>query len=310
MTAGRGAAEAFAPAKVNLFLHVGPARADGFHPIASLMAFADVGDRLELITFGPGHGTPSPLQGEGGGQQLSLEVVGPFAAGVPTGEDNLVLRAARALYARAGEPAPALRLILSKEIPAEAGLGGGSSDAAAALRLLNGLLDRPLTEDVLVEIAAGLGSDVPACVAARSVVAEGRGERLSPAPVLPTLHAVLVRPPAGASTAAVYRAFDAAGSGASADLPVPVGPLGSTEAAAAWLGACRNDLEASAVSVQPLIGDVLALLRAQPETLLGRMSGSGSACFAISASATDARRLAERLSAQRPAWWVKACRLG
>ena len=294
MTGEGVAAEAFAPAKVNLFLHVGPARADGFHPIASLMAFADVGDVLRAAPDA----------------RLGLGVDGPLAAGAPMGEDNLVLRAARALYARAGEAPASLRIELTKALPAEAGLGGGSSDAAAALRLLNGFLDRPLAEDVLVEIAAGLGSDVPACVGARSVVAEGRGERLSLAPALPPFHAVLVRPPAGASTAAVYRAFDAADSGAAADLPVPPGPLGSTEAAAAWLGACRNDLEAPAVSVQPMIGDVLELLRDQSETLLGRMSGSGSACFAICAAPEDARRLTARMEALRPAWWVRACRLG
>ena len=294
VTGERALAEAFAPAKVNFYLHVGPARADGFHPIASLMAFADVGDRLRAVPA----------------ERLGLFVDGPRAAGAPAGEDNLVLRAARALYAKAGvAPAP-LRIELTKVLPAEAGLGGGSSDAAAALRLLNGLLERPLAEDVLVEIAAGLGSDVPACVAARSVVAEGRGERLSPAPALPTLHAVLVRPPAGASTAAVYGAFDAANSGTSADLPASPGPLTSAMAAAAFLAACRNDLEAPAVAVQPLIGEVLALLRAQPETLLGRMSGSGSACFAICASSGDARRLAERLEARQPDWWVVACRLG
>lgn len=293
-TVARALAEAFAPAKVNLFLHVGPARADGFHPIASLMAFADVGDSLRAV----------PAEG------LGLAVDGPLAAGAPPGEDNLVLRAARALYARADvAPAP-LRIELTKTLPAEAGLGGGSSDAAAALRLLNGLLERPLGEDALVEIAAGLGSDVPACVAARAVVAEGRGERLSPAPALPPLAAVLVRPPIGASTAAVYRAFDTANAGTASDLPVPPGPLTSATEAVAFLGACRNDLEAPAVSVQPLIGEVLAVLRDQPETLLGRMSGSGSACFAICASAEDAARLAARLSARRPEWWVRACNLG
>jgi len=243
-------------------------------------------------------------------ERLGLVVDGPLAAGAPAGEDNLVLRAARALYAKAGvAPAP-LRIELTKALPAEAGLGGGSSDAAATLRLLNGLLERPLVEDALVEIAAGLGSDVPACVAARSVVAEGRGERLSPAPVLPPLHAVLVRPPAGASTAAVYGAFDAGNTGAQADRPVPPGPLASAEAAVAWLAACRNDLEAPAVSVQPLIGEALALLRSQPETLLGRMSGSGSACFALAADAVSAEVMARRLAHDHPSWWVRACALG
>ncbi len=190
---------------------------------------------------------------------------------------------------RASAPAP-LRIELTKALPAEAGLGGGSSDAAAALRLLNGLLERPLAEAALIEIAAGLGSDIPACVAARSVVAEGRGERLSPAPALPPLHAVLVRPPAGASTAAVYRCLRRGERGNLRRPACAAGPLASASDAAAFLAACRNDLEAPAVSVQPLIGEALALLRGQPETLLGRMSGSGSACFAVCASAEDARR--------------------
>jgi 4-diphosphocytidyl-2-C-methyl-D-erythritol kinase len=285
----------FAPAKVNLFLHVGPPRADGFHPICSLMAFADVGDELRA----------EPASA------LSLAVDGPFAGAVPAGADNLALRAARALYDRVGVQPPPLRIALTKMLPAEAGLGGGSSDAAAALRLLNGMLEQPLRQDELMALAEGLGSDVPACLLARPALAEGRGERLSPAPALPSLDAVLVKPPAGASTAAVYRAFDAAGVRTAADRQVPPGgALASAKAVAAFLATCRNDLEAPAVTAQPAIGDVLKLLRAQPEALIARMSGSGSACFALCASAASAQALAARLSAARPAWWVRACNLG
>lgn len=284
----------FAPAKVNLFLHVGPPRADGFHPIASLMVFADVGDALRL----------EPAD------RFCLRVEGPLAAGVPTGEDNLVLRAARALFARAGVAEPALSLALDKQLPAEAGLGGGSSDAAATLRLLRAELGLTLSDVDLEEIAAGLGSDVPPCVRARPVIAEGRGERLSPAPALPPLPAVLVKPPEPSATGPVYRAFDAAGPTTAADLPAMPSTIHTLAEAVAFLASTRNDLEAPATALEPAIGRVLAALRAQPETLLSRMSGSGSACFGLCADAASAQRLAQRLSAAHTDWWLRACTLG
>ena len=286
--------EAFAPAKVNLYLHVGPPRADGFHPISSLMVFADVGDRLWAE------------RAEG----LSLKVTGPMADHAPPGDDNLVLRAARALAQATGVADPGLSLVLEKALPAAAGLGGGSSDAAATLRLAREGLALRCEDTVLEGIAATLGSDIPACVAGRPVIAEGRGERLRPAPELCALPAVLVRPPVDSATGPVYRAFDADPEGASEAPPDLQARIATPEAAAAVFGRCRNDLEAPAVKLQPAIGAALQALRAQPETLLGRMSGSGSACFALFADPASSTRLAERLHAEHPDWWVKACRLG
>ena len=293
MNLGSGAA--FAPAKVNLFLHVGPLRADGFHPIASLMAFADVGDRLEAAPA----------------TRFSLEIDGPFAAHAPDSDDNLVVRAARALFAQAGLSADApIRLRLTKSLPAAAGLGGGSSDAAAALMLLRGCLEAEVSDAALRAIAAGLGSDIPACLAAVTVLATGRGEILSGAPDMPVLPAVLVRPDAGSATGPVYRAFDALGSEAQADVPGLPPAFSSPAAAARFLAGCRNDLEAPAAALEPAIGRALEALRARPETLLGRMSGSGSACFALCADTAAAERLATAIAADHPEWWVKACRLG
>ena len=289
-----GSLEAFAPAKVNLYLHVGALRPDGYHPLSSLMVFADIGDRLSA--------RPAAA--------LSLAVEGPMAGHAPPGDDNLVLRAARALAARAGVPEPALALTLDKALPAEAGLGGGSSDAAATLRLVRQALGLSLDDAALEEIAAGLGSDIPACVGGRPAIAEGRGERLRPGPELCPLPAVLARPPVASATGPVYRGFDADPNGASADPPALPARIASPQDAAEVFAGCRNDLEAPAVALQPAIGAALAELRGAPETLLGRMSGSGSACFALCADEEAAGRLASRLAAAHPHWWVKACRLG
>ncbi len=285
---------AFAPAKVNLFLHVGTARADGYHPISSLMVFADVGDRLSA----------EPSDG------LELVIEGPFAGHAPADESNLVLRAVRALAARSGIGEPGLKLTLVKNVPAAAGLGGGSSDAAAALRLASSALGLALAADDLREIGAGLGSDVPACLDATPVLASGRGEILSAAPAMAALPAVLAKPPRGASTAAIYRAFDAAGPGAAAEAPVPGPSIATAGQAAALVASTRNDLEAPALALEPQIGQVLQALRAAPESLAARMSGSGSACFAICRDEPAAAALAARLQAGHPDWWVRPCRLG
>ena len=285
---------AFAPAKVNLYLHVGPLRADGFHPISSLMVFADVGDEL----------TAAPAE------RLALQIEGPMAGHAPPGDDNLVLRAARALAVRAGVSDPQLRLVLRKALPAAAGLGGGSSDAAATLRLVREALALKLEDAVLEEVAAGLGSDIPACVLGRPSIAEGRGELLRAAPGLCPLPAVLVRPPVDSATGPVYRAFDADPAGATAEAPELPAAIATPAEAAAVFATRRNDLEAPAVRLQPAIGGALADLRAAPETLLGRMSGSGSACFALCADERAAQRLASRLAGEHPDWWVTACRLG
>jgi 4-diphosphocytidyl-2-C-methyl-D-erythritol kinase len=284
----------FAPAKVNLFLHVGAPGADGYHPICSLMAFADVGDRLTL--------REAPA--------LQLDVRGPFAVGAPATGDNLVLRAAHALLARARGPVAPLGLVLEKMLPVAAGLGGGSSDAGAALRLLRETQGLAIEDADLERIAAALGADGAACLWGRPVVAEGRGERLSAAPALPLVDAVLVNPGVPVSTPAVYRALDAgAGFG---DVARPSMPAAFETVAelAGWLATQRNDLERPAVATAPEVGAVLETLAGERETLLARVSGSGGTCFALCAGDIEAEGLAERIVALRPDWWVRRCRLG
>ena len=286
--------DAFAPAKVNLFLHVGAPGPDGYHPLCSLMVFADVGDRLAA--------RPA--------DSLSVAVSGPFARDLADGPENLVLRAARALEAQTGRPNPPARIALDKRLPVASGLGGGSSDAGAALRLLRAAWTPNLADPALEAVAAGLGADGAACLWGRPVLAQGRGERLTPAPGLPPMDAVLVHPGVAVSTAAVYAGLDASGGfGDVAPPPMP-DAFESVEEVAGWLRGQRNDLEAPAVALAPEIGDVLATLADEPEALIARMSGSGATCFALCVGDVEAEGLAERLEALRPDWWVRRCRLG
>ncbi|MEO6379907.1 MAG: 4-(cytidine 5'-diphospho)-2-C-methyl-D-erythritol kinase [Caulobacteraceae bacterium] len=281
---------AFAPAKVNLYLHVGKLQPDGFHPLSSWMAFADIGDRV----------TVEPATA------ASFAVAGAFAADLadtdPAG--NLVTRAARAIGA------PAVRLTLSKDLPVAAGLGGGSSDAGAALRLLRGNLD----DTALERAAAGLGSDGAPCLWGRPVIAEGRGEQLALAPRCPPLHTVLVNPRVACPTGAVYRALDqdiAAGKGTwGDDRPVLPASFDSALEAIEVLEGCRNDLEGPAARLVPAVAETLVLLRQQPEARLTRLSGSGATAFALCEDAAAAERLRERLAGLRPGWWARSCRLG
>jgi 4-diphosphocytidyl-2-C-methyl-D-erythritol kinase len=268
-----------APAKVNLFLHVTGRRADGYHLLDSLVVFAGVGDTLRAEAA----------------ETLSLQVTGPFAAGLAGEVDNLVLRAARALAEEAGV-APRGRLTLEKNLPVASGIGGGSADAAAALRLLSRLWGLPVEPAVLARLAAGLGADVPVCLAGRASRMGGIGERLAPAPALPDCGLVLVNPRVGVATAEAFRARR--GSWSEAALL----PQGWTDAAAmaADLARSRNDLEPAAIGLQPVIGEVLAALRAMPSCLLARMSGSGATCFGVFADAAAAANAAPSL---RPDWW-------
>ncbi|WP_426011596.1 4-(cytidine 5'-diphospho)-2-C-methyl-D-erythritol kinase [Caulobacter sp. DWR2-3-1b2] len=287
--------DAFAPAKVNLFLHVGGPDAAGYHPISSLMVFADVGDTVSL----------QPADA------LSFETTGRFGGDIPVDDGNLVVRAATALRAKLGGPTPPFRLLLDKALPIAAGLGGGSSDAGAALRLLRDALAPGLSDADLEAVAGSLGADGAACLWGAPVIAQGRGERLSPAPVLPALNAVLVNPLIPSPTGAVYRAYDAAVAAQGEAMPPLLDGLESVEEVSAWLaGYTRNDLQAPAVALEPRIGQVLDLLADEPETLLARMSGSGATCFALCAGDIEAEGLAERIEQMRPDWWVKRCRLG
>lgn len=256
------------------------------------MVFADVGDTLEIM--------PAPA--------WSFQVGGEMAEAIGAGE-NLVARAARLLFERAGVEPPALQLHLDKALPVAAGLGGGSSDAGAALRLLNATLSEPLPPHQLEAIAAELGADGPACLRARSVLATGIGADLQPAPETPPLPAVLVNPLRPSPTGPVYWAYDA-GPAKEADLPSFPGAFPTPKAVASALAATRNDLEPPAIALEPEIAAVLAALDGQPESLLARMSGSGATCFALCADGASADRLAGRLSHSQPGWWVRPCRLG
>jgi 4-diphosphocytidyl-2-C-methyl-D-erythritol kinase len=287
-------AEAFAPAKLNLFLHVGAPGADRYHPLCSLMVFADIGDRLAIAPA----------------DALGIRVHGAFAHDLAGEGDNLVLRAARALLAHARGPQPPFAFTLDKALPVASGLGGGSSDAGAALRLLREALDLKLNDPGLEAVAATLGADGAACLWGRPVLAQGRGEQLSPAPGLPPLDAVLVNPRVAVSTAQVYGGFDAAGAFGSVVPPAMPEAFESVEELAGWLATTRNDLQAPAIAAAPAIGDVLETLAGEPETLLARVSGSGGTCFALCAGDVEAETLAERLEAMRPNWWVQRCRLG
>jgi 4-diphosphocytidyl-2-C-methyl-D-erythritol kinase len=282
----------FAPAKVNLFLHVGAPAPDGYHPVCSLMAFADVGDTVRLVPDGEG-----------------LAVEGPFAAGLAGEGNNLVLRARDALLARAGRTAD-FGIVLEKALPIAAGLGGGSSDAAAALRLIRDTLRLAVDDEGLRQIAGSLGADGPACLDATPVVGTGRGDVLAPAPPFPSLPAVLVNPGVASPTGPVYRAYDAAVAPEGANAPDWPEALGTPAQVAVLLTRCRNDLEAPAIALAPEIGECLEALYAHPEPLLARMSGSGATCFALCADTDAAATLAERLKAEHPHWWVRACVIG
>jgi 4-diphosphocytidyl-2-C-methyl-D-erythritol kinase len=285
---------AFAPAKVNLFLHVGAPGEDGFHPVCSLMAFADIGDRVSTFEA----------------EALALRVAGPFAQELAGEGDNLVLRAARALIAEARRPVAPMGLSLEKLLPVASGLGGGSSDAGAALRLLRDTLELKVDDIRLEALAGSLGADGAACLWGAPALAQGRGERLSPAPGLPPLDAVLVNPRTPVSTPEVYRRFDA--DGRFGEVTAPAAPEAFEDATelAAWLAVQRNDLEAAAIAVSPPVGAVLETLAGEPEALLARVSGSGGTCFALCASDIEAESLAERIEAMAPDWWVRRCRLG
>lgn len=281
-----------APAKINLYLHVGAPRADGYHPLWSLVVFADAGDRL---TLGPS-------------DALTFELEGPYAEALAGEADNLVVRAVRELAT--GGKLPPVWLTLDKQLPIAAGLGGGSSDAAAALRLVRDHSFPQVDDATLLAILGRIGADGPMCLAARPVIASGRGDQLTPAPVLPPLHAVLVNPGVACPTGAIYAAFDRAG----AFRAVEPGDLReryeTAEALADDLARCRNDLEPAARAHDPAVGEAIDLLASRPETLLARLSGSGATSFALCANAKAAKALADYVARVRPSWWVRACVLG
>lgn len=277
-----------APAKVNLTLRVLRRRKDGFHDLASLVVFAGVGDRLSLDPASP----------------LGLTVSGPRAQAAGPDAENLVLKAACGLADRI----PGLKLgafHLEKRLPVAAGLGGGSSDAAAALRLLARLNRLAPDHPALLDAARATGSDVPVCLDPRARLMGGAGERLSPPLVLPALFAVLVNCGAAVPTAPVFKALGLA-PGDMFDGPAHPDPWPQDVPLLPLLSAMPNDLEPAALAIAPAIAEAKAALAAGDEARLVRMSGSGATVFALVDDCRAAARLARRVSTSHPGWWVRS----
>ena len=277
MTLSAAVTEA-APAKVNLALHVIGQRADGYHLLDSLVVFTDLGDVL--------HGSV--------GQGLSLKVIGPEAAGLSGEGDNLVLRAARLMQA------DNIALTLEEHLPVASGIGGGSSDAAAALRLIARLAGCPMPGDVLT-----LGADVPVCMAAKPCRMRGIGEDVLAIPQLAPMAMVLVNPRVGVSTPAMFRALERKDNAPLPDhLPVEANFTEFTR----WLADQRNDLQAPACAAVPAIATALAALD-DAGAALSRMSGSGATCFGLFPDLTAAQGAAGAVARAYPGWWVQATTL-
>lgn len=277
-----------ARAKINLTLRVLGRRADGYHDLESIVAFARCADRLALEV----------------GRPLGLDVTGPTAVEAGDVAQNLVIKAATALAMRVGS----LKLghfRLDKRLPVAAGIGGGSADAAAALRLLAHVNALAPDDPRLVEAARAAGADVPVCLASTACIMRGTGDVLTPI-ALPRMTALLVNPRRPVATANVFAALGLAeGTRRSDPEDAPVSP-------SAWVGAIRagvNDLQGPALRLEPAIGEVLAALQATDGCIVARMSGSGATCFALYEKATDALHAAHALRHVEPSWWVRATAL-
>jgi len=277
-----------APAKLNLFLHVTGKRADGYHLLQSLVAFADIGDALDI----------SPAD------DFTLDIKGPFAADLhESPQENLVWRAAQSLAQEANVKMCA-RITLHKNLPVASGLGGGSSDAAATLLGLTQLWGLTASMETLENIASRLGADVAACLYRRPLCMEGIGEKITPVENFPGFPAVLANPGVPTPTAAVFKLFGHAFR-ASAALP-----QGTT--APSWISAlkdCGNDLTPVAIATTPAIAGALTALEKTENCLLHRLSGSGATCFGLYLTQEAAQKAAKTLRATHPAWWVETCRL-
>jgi 4-diphosphocytidyl-2-C-methyl-D-erythritol kinase len=276
------AVEVFAPAKVNLTLHVTGQRADGYHLLDSLVAFADVGDRVTLAMA----------------EAPSFRVTGPFAAEVPSDAGNLVLRAARLCA-----PDRSLAIGLEKVLPPASGIGGGSADAAAVARGVAALFGGSVDPGALL----ALGADVPMCLASGPARVGGIGERIAPVAGLPPLAAVLVNPLRPMPTPPVFAALARKDN---PPMPDPFPDFAGPDDLIGWLAAQRNDLEAPAAAILPELSGVLAALGACEGARLARMSGSGATCFALFDDEGAAALAADRLGASHPGWWVRAAVLG
>ncbi|MFT7593033.1 MAG: 4-diphosphocytidyl-2-C-methyl-D-erythritol kinase [Paracoccaceae bacterium] len=271
-------AKAFAPAKINLTLHVTGQRADGYHLLDSLVMFADFGDRI-TVQLAP---------------QTRLNVDGPMAAGVPDDGRNLVVQAADFIGVTAD-------IRLQKHLPAAAGIGGGSSDAAATLRALRDLSGKVIPGDTLP-----LGADVPVCMVARCSRMRGIGEQVETLPDTPPLAVVLVNPRVDLPTPTVFQHLR---DKSNPSMPESLPHWRGTAEFIAWLATQRNDLQAAALSLSPAVGETLAALSALPDCQLARMSGSGATCFGVFPTLSAAQAAAASLTQTHPNWWVQPCTL-
>jgi len=269
----------FAPAKVNLTLHVTGQRGDGYHVVDSLVAFADVGDRIRVM--------PADV--------TTLEITGPMAAGLPADASNLVMRAA-------GLFDLPVAITLDKHLPVAAGLGGGSCDAAATLYAMTELTGT----NTIPEGATDLGADVRVCLMRQAARMRGIGEDVQPVEGMPDLSAVLANPGVAVSTPEVFQALDDKDG---PPMPKRIPRWRGAWSAVDWIAKQRNDLEAPATRIVPVIAEVLDALRALPGARLARMSGSGATCFALFEDRAEADRAAEQLAAAQPGWWVTAATL-
>ena len=290
-----------AAAKVNLYLHVAAPDARGYHPLQSLVAFADIGDE---VTF-------SPLQSAGSSENLisCLSIEGPFAEGLQADGNNLILKAVRRFEAAAGVRVDRHTIRLIKNLPVASGIGGGSADAGATLRLLRELYAPDMPDSDLAAIAGAIGADGIMCLWSQTAFAEGYGERLTPV-TLPEVPAVLVNPGVECATARVYGGYDAVGRFNEIEAMSGFSDVSDIRQLISALSHTRNDLQLPAIHLQPVIAEVLTALEAQKETLFARMSGSGATCFALCETDEAANALSVRMQAMMPAAWVRACRLG
>jgi len=277
-----------APAKVNLYLHVVGRRSDGFHLLDTLMVFTELADRIEVMAD----------------DALSLAVDGPFADRLPEDADNnLVMRAARTLADTAGVK-PAARITLTKNLPVSAGLGSGSSDAAATLKALSQLWAIPEGKVDLPELALSLGADVPACLAAEPVFVGGIGEVLTPTPRLPATDILLVNPGVQLATESVFKARRG---GFSPEARFETSPQ-DVRTLADILEDRQNDLAEAATTLSPVVTQMLRVIEASPGCRLARMSGSGATCFGLFDDRGTAERAKEELESRD--WWCAVTRFG
>jgi len=284
----------FAPAKINLTLHVTGRREDGFHLIESFVAFADIGDEITVARH----------------DGFDISVSGPFAPLLQNEKNNIALEAAISFVNGFRDCLPGVHVDLVKNLPIAAGMGGGSSDAAAVIRALAYLVDINVSRTAAGQLAVGLGADVSVCLDPQASFMSGIGNIVTTLPALPEIYAILVNPNIKMLTGAVFAALAVPGAIRRDEEGLkPEHAFVDAHDLAGFVGSCRNDLEAPALRMCPEISDVREALLARDGCLLARMTGSGATCFGLFAEKAQAQRGADYISAKAPRWWVKPCRL-